>query len=974
VSVPDADDRLTALAEAIADGETPDWDSASAEASNDEELVAIRQLRAIAEASRVSAELAVHASMSVRSLLAHGRPSDGPGALETPIIWGSLRVHEKIGRGRFGDVYRAWDPSLDRDVALKLLRHDDGAADRLVVDEGRLMARVRHPNVATIYGAQRIDGRTGLWMELIEGQTLEAELATRGPFSPEEIVRVGIELCRALAAVHRAGLVHRDVKAQNVLQEAGGRIVLGDFGTGHELHEDTDATAMAGTPAYLAPEVFQHAPATPQRDVYSLGALLFHLATGSYPIRGRTVREIREAHARGAPTRLRELRPDLPERLLAAVDTALEPDPARRFPDAGSMEAALGHALPESSSQSARRLFSWSVLGLGAAIVAVAIGLVWVGQARDAGGRRGAVPLPGGFEGARSFRLISPDPTLSGPGGPSPDGRLLSFMDDRGDLAIHEIATGKRWALTGNAIAKKPTGYAETSRFTRDGTQLLYVWYPATAEEAASDSARPTEIRTIPIRGGTPRVLLNDPGNAELVLKHWAGDDRVILVNRWKAEQRSELAVVDLEAATVRAVHPIGSTSPYGASLSPDATLVVYDKPDPATRLRDIYLAAVGHAQETPLIRDASSDHTPMWTPDGRFVLFLSDRSGPTSLWAQRVDGARPVGRPIRVEPNLGWSFPMGETANGAYFFRRQMGTRDVYIADLDSTGAIPGEPVRASSEVVGANGSSDWSPDGKQLTFFRRRDDRWSLVIKSVDERLEREINNPNIVGIGRPRWEAGGTSILFKAAFHERSGLHRVDLKTGAISTMIPHFIGHYDVVPGGRELIYETNRRTFFRHDLVTGVSMPIHKVDPPWAMFGMAVSPDGNRLAYTASLGARGPDPGNVVALRVVELANPSTFREVYRCPPEEYMDAHAWTPDGREVIVKRAKRKPEKGGDGSRVWAVDVETRTARLLGLHVNGINQIRLSPDGRRLSFDGGWPSQEVWVLENFLSSLEGR
>jgi hypothetical protein len=75
-----------------------------------------------------------------------------------------------------------------------------------------------------------------------------------------------------------------------------------------------------------------------------------------------------------------------------------------------------------------------------------------------------------------------------------------------------------------------------------------------------------------------------------------------------------------------------------------------------------------------------------------------------------------------------------------------------------------------------------------------------------------------------------------------------------------------------------------------------------------------------------------------------------------------------------VIVKRAKRKPEKGGDGSRVWAVDVETRTARLLGLHVNGINQIRLSPDGRRLSFDGGWPSQEVWVLENFLSSLEGR
>ena len=334
----DADDRLTALAEAIADGETPDWDSASADAADDEEREAIRQLRAIAEASRFNAELAVHASMSVRSLLAQGRPSDGPGALDVPVIWGSLRVHEKIGRGRFGDVYRAWDPSLDRDVALKLLRHDDGAEDRLVVDEGRLMARVRHPNVATIYGAQRIDGRTGLWMELIEGQTLEAELAARGPFPAEDLARTGVELCRALTAVHRAGLVHRDVKAQNVLQEASGRIVLGDFGTGHELHEAADATAMAGTPAYLAPEVFQNAPATPQRDVYSLGALLFHLATGSYPIRGRTIREIREAHAQGTRTTLRELRPDLPDPLLAAVDTALEPDPARRFPDAASME------------------------------------------------------------------------------------------------------------------------------------------------------------------------------------------------------------------------------------------------------------------------------------------------------------------------------------------------------------------------------------------------------------------------------------------------------------------------------------------------------------------------------------------------------------------------------------------------------------------------------------------------------------
>jgi len=599
--------------------------------------------------------------------------------------------------------------------------------------------------------------------------------------------------------------------------------------------------------------------------------------------------------------------------------------------------------------------------------VALAVGVggtMWVGQLRSSNGRRGAVPLATAIERGRGFRQISPDPTLAGPGGPSPDGRLLSYVAERGDLAIHEIATGRRWAVTGNRALKGPTGYAETSRFTRDGAKLLYVWYPHTETESM-ERERPTELRCISISGGEPQILWSDSGNNELVLKHWAGDDRVILVNEWRAEQQSRLVVLDLETSTVRAIHPMGTTSPYGASLSPDATHIVYDKPDPATRLRDIYIAGVGDAHERPLVRDASSDHTPMWTRDGQFVLFLSDRSGPTSLWAQRVESAEPVGRPVRVEPNLGWSFPMGETTTGSYFFRRQMGTRDVYVVDLDSTGIITTEPMRASSEVVGANGASDWSPDGKQLTFFRRRDDRWSLVIKSMAENREREIYNAHVVGIGRPRWEPSGRSILFKAAFHERPGLQRLDIATGEISTVIPQFIGHYDLIPNRRELIYETNRRTFFRHDLTTGATTAIHNVDPPWMMFGMAISPDGDRLAYSANSGPK------AAALRVVELGNPASFREVYRCPPGEYMDAHVWTPDGREVIVKRAKPTQAAEKDESSIWAIDVETGTARRLGLNVNGINQIRLSPDGRRLSFDGGWPAQEVWVLENFLPGL---
>ena len=287
-AVPDAEQRLTALAEAVADGRLLDWDTAESDASDQAERAVVRHLRAIAAIGRLQPGLTLDGSFPV--LVTHSADAS---VLDAPPIWGSLRVLERLGSGRFGDVYPTPDPSLDREVALKLLRRQatgQGPADTQVIDEGRLMARVRHPNVATIYGAQCIAGRTGLWMELIQGRTLEAELAANGPFTGQDVARVGIELCQALEAVHRAGLVHRDVKAQNVLQETTGRIVLGDFGTGLELEEaEADAVSIAGTPAYLAPEIFHHAPATAASDLYSLGALLFHLATGAYPGPGAIV-------------------------------------------------------------------------------------------------------------------------------------------------------------------------------------------------------------------------------------------------------------------------------------------------------------------------------------------------------------------------------------------------------------------------------------------------------------------------------------------------------------------------------------------------------------------------------------------------------------------------------------------------------------------------------------------------------------
>jgi tetratricopeptide (TPR) repeat protein len=200
---------------------------------------------------------------------------------------------------------------------------------------------VRHANVATIYGAERIGDQIGLWMEFVRGQTLEQVLQQQGTLSVAETIDIGIDLCRALSAVHAAGLLHRDVKATNVMREADGRVVLMDFGAGRDL-ADNSSSDLTGTPLYLAPEILEGEPATPKSDVYSLGVLLYHLLTGSYPVRARTLRQVRAAHQQRQRLGLHAARPDLPSALERIIDRATDPDPVRRYESAAAMAADLG--------------------------------------------------------------------------------------------------------------------------------------------------------------------------------------------------------------------------------------------------------------------------------------------------------------------------------------------------------------------------------------------------------------------------------------------------------------------------------------------------------------------------------------------------------------------------------------------------------------------------------------------------------
>lgn len=364
MSANELDPLLSEVAAQVADGTPVDWQALASAASSHVQRQQIDRLRKVADliALQSSGSVASHFPLAAADPLIDASMGLRPGA-----SWAHLHIRERVGEGRYGVVYRAWDPTLEREVALKILRQRDEVAERHVVHEGRMMARVHHPNVVAVYGAQAIDDHIGIWMQFIPGRTLEAELRESGPFAAGEIVKAARDLCDALTAVHAVGLLHRDVKAHNVMRDLNGRLVLGDFGTGR-LHGQDDS-GIAGTPLYLAPEILSGCAADERSDIYSLGVLLFHLASASYPVAGDSIRELRDAHSLRRRRLIAVERPDLPAYVAKTIDRATSPNPAERFASAAEMQRALA----ATSGRLTRRTVARTALVLAVGVGAIAL-------------------------------------------------------------------------------------------------------------------------------------------------------------------------------------------------------------------------------------------------------------------------------------------------------------------------------------------------------------------------------------------------------------------------------------------------------------------------------------------------------------------------------------------------------------------------------------------------------------------------
>lgn len=986
---PDDDIGVHEAARAIVAGRLVDWASIESRTDLSDSLAALlrelRTLEGIAEFHR-----SLHDSAASSSLVGPGsRPSADDITLSAAdgAAWGSLRLIEQVGRGAFGDVYRAWDPRLDREVALKLLRRPDSRTAplaSLVIDEGRLLARVRHPNVVTVYGADRINGRVGLWMEFVRGRTMEDILRDHGPFSAQESALIGLDLCRALSAVHRAGLIHRDVKAHNVLREGGGRVVLMDFGTGRE-DRDGEPAQLAGTPLYLAPEVFAGAAATPQSDIYSAGVLLYHLVTAAYPVPGATVEEIREAHTRRRRSWLRDDRPDLPERFIQAVERALEFDPALRYQSAGAMESALARIVsvtesPVSASvvgtlpshaprvRGSRR--PWPAIGVAAAMaVAVALGawqLPALWRARTPDGQGGVPAKPRTSASGESSvvvrKVVLPEFLLAG--SPSPDATLFSFSDATGNVAVVDLATGAVRRITTDAVLERDSQFAEFSVISSDNRFVAYAW-------SALDGKY--ELRMVDFDGQRPRVLVRSDSIDYPIPLQWSRDGKFVLSTLVRSDGSVQLALVSAETGTIRTVKKLDEVRPQYASLSPDGEFVVYDAPqERSASSRDIFIVRADGTDDHRLIEHPANDANPVWTPDGAHVLFASDRSGTMDIWRIPVEGGLIHGQPQVMHRNMGRMSLRGLTDTGSYFYNADAGAVDVYQAHLDESGARRLEALPAT--YTGSNISSIWSPDGGRLAYASRRGligfDRGSttLAVREMRSGQQHEVT-PRLNDFLLRSWSPDGRQVLVggsDAAGH--AGIYAIDAESGRVTAIkVGDNLARPEWLADGRILYLERASGVLFARNAQTGAEERVAdfrhegiELLADVAGRGFRLGPDGQTLAYTAL------NPGTLARTLGVRVLGGGPPRELVQAVRPDYLQFQDWTPDGATLLFTRWT----KASEPSTLWRVSIHGGPPQPMAISMLGLRDVSVHPDGTKITFTAGWPGSELWVMENFLAA----
>lgn len=663
-------------------------------------------------------------------------------------------LKHQIGGGSMAAVYLAEDTRHGRAVALKLLQPDYAAtlvAERFL-REIDIAARLQHPHIVPLLDSGEVRGHLYLVLPFVEGESLRSRLLREGPLAPGEVIRILTDVADALAYAHGKGIIHRDIKPDNILM-SGRHALVTDFGVAKAVSAATlaprDLTigVALGTPAYMAPEQATAAPDLDQRvDVYALGVVAYELLTGRPPFERPSAQAILTAHVMEAPVPVREVCPELSPAFAEVVDRCLAKRPEDRWQSADDLLRQLdplatpsGGSTPAASAPFRRpmRRGRWMAFAvIGALALAAALLL-----------RRHRQPETIGMSGSQ--RQLTFSGLVSG-AAVSPDGQLLAYVSDSGGrsvLMVQDVRGGQAIELSRSLRFDFPS-------WSGDGSEIRVFTF---------DGAHPI-LRRVPRLGGTARDL-NVPSWSSLSP---SGDRLAILRQGGRSLAIREMTsgdsmVVPLDGGWW---HSLPTWSPDGRRLAWSSNR---QSGSGTNRLTTLNLST---RQPVVSFEDSLQLGAPGWAADGRALFYLRGRDRVVDLMRLPLgaDGLR-AASPELIRAGITAGLPQTYISFQPPPTLSSDGSELVYMQQQEWSNlaiASLGEPPAASRIQPLTEGSALWegarfSPDARQVAAQRTESDGFSLQILSIDSRATREVGR--ITGVGGLTWSPRSSEVAVAA-----------------------------------------------------------------------------------------------------------------------------------------------------------------------------------------------------------------
>ncbi len=562
-------------------------------------------------------------------------------------------------------------------------------------------------------------------------------------------------------------------------------------------------------------------------------------------------------------------------------------------------------------------------------------------------------------------------------GAPSPDGKYLSYVDwDTGDLAYRELATGKTHNLTEKEREKGSQESAYGSSWSPDSTQIAYCW--------ENDQEKYYDLRVIEIGDKEPHILHRVGYYDSWVGPcDWTPDGKHILVRL--LEKPFKFGLVSAADGSLRIIKEIDILEPHnnpkGGKFSPDGKYIAYDSQQNAdSPNHDIFLFSVDGTIDVSLAPHPAHESLVGWSPDGKMIIFKSERTGTIDLWLIAVENGKQKGDPVLLRRDIGAIDPLGITRNGSFYYTIGGGLRsDIYTASINPmTGEIISLPKKLALTFEGKNHGPVWSPDGKHIVYIsqRRPSDRRILCIYSVETGKIREIPYKSQVAL--PRWSPDGRYLIVSVL---GEGLYKVDVQTGDFSLLMEAKHGQAsNLAPDNNTLYFvrfdrEKKVTHVLARNLKTGEEREIYST--PYYTHNLVLSRDGQQLALMCSENPYGNKKKehmlNIIPVDSGDVKERFNFVQVGSWGLVDL----AWSPDGQYIYFDRiSSEMPKVGPPDWELWRVPVESGDAENLGLMMKKLPTFSIRPDGQQIVMSsytfGGAPTPEVWVMENFLPEID--